>query len=137
MEKKIDIKKLFSETKTIAIVGLSDKIERTSNRIGRYLKNEGGYRIIPVNPEIEDVLGEKAYPSLLDIPEDIEIDILNVFRRSEYLPQLAEEAVKRKVKFFWAQLGIYNKEAEKILINAGIPYIMDACIFVEHRGFFF
>lgn len=137
MKQKQNLKKLFEATRTIAIVGLSDNPARTSNRIARYLQNEAGYRIIPVNPRIDEVLGEKAYPSLTAVPEDIKIDIVNVFRRCEYLPEIAEESITRGCGFFWAQLGVKNSEAAEILDKAEIPYIMDACIFVEHRSCFF
>lgn len=130
----IDMKKLFSDTKTVAVVGLSNNPGRTSHRIGKYLKNEAKYSVIPINPNVSEVFGEKSYDSLLDIPVDIEIDIVNIFRRSEYLPEIARQAVKRNCKFFWAQLGVYNEEAEQILQDAGIPYIMNQCIFVEHQS---
>lgn len=132
-----DLKKLFSEIKTIAIIGLSDNPSRTSYRIGRYLKNEAKYTIIPVNPNVSEVLGEKSYPTLLDIPQEIKIDIVNVFRRSEHLEELAMQAVQKKCGFFWAQLGIYSIEAEKILLEAEMPYIMNQCIFVEHQSLFY
>ncbi len=129
-----DLKKILKKAKTIAIVGLSNKPERTSNRIGKYLQNTGKYRIIPVNPTICEVLGEKSYGSLKDIPADIEIDIVNVFRRSEYLEDLAKEAVERGCGAFWAQLGVYDEKAQKILEDADIPAVMNTCIFVEHQN---
>jgi len=89
-----DLKKILKKAKTIAIVGLSNKSERTSNRIGKYLQSTGKYRIIPVNPTVCEILGEKSYASLKDVPEDIKIDIVNIFRRSEYLEGLARDAVE-------------------------------------------
>ena len=129
-----DMKKILKKAKTIAIVGLSNKPERTSNRIGKYLQNTGKYRIIPVNPTICEVLGEKSYGSLKDIPADIEIDIVNVFRRSEYLKDVARDAVERGCGAFWAQLGVYDEKAGEILAEADIPTIMNTCIFVEHQN---
>jgi predicted CoA-binding protein len=129
-----DLKKILKKAKTIAVVGLSDKPERTSNRIGKYLQNTGKYRVIPVNPTISEVLGEKSYASIKDIPEDIEIDIINVFRRSEYLEGIASEAVQRGCGAFWAQLGLDNENARRILGEADIPVIMNKCIFVEHQN---
>ena len=137
MRKKQDLKKLFESTKTVAIVGLSDNPTRTSYRIARYLQKEAGYRIVPVNPNVTEVLGEKAYPSLLSVPDNISIDIVNVFRRSEHLQQIANEAASRGCSFFWAQLGVTDSKAEEILEREKIPYIMDDCIFVEHQGCFF
>lgn len=131
-----DLKKVFEEAHTIAVVGLSDNPARTSHRIAKYLKNEAGYRVIPVNPNITELWGEKSYPNLLAIPSDIVIDIVNVFRRSEYLEEIAREAVQRGCRFFWAQLGIYGQKAEEILKAAGIPYVMNRCIFVEHQSLF-
>ena len=133
---EIDLRKLFSEIKTVAIVGLSDNPSRTSYRIGKYLKNEAGYRIIPVNPNVAEVLGEKCYASLRDIPAEIVIDVVNVFRRSEYLEEVARDAVARGCRFFWSQLGVSSKEAADILSSAKIPFLMNRCIFVEHQSFF-
>lgn len=132
---KFDIKGILESTKTIAIVGLSEKDGRTSNRIGKYLMTNGRYLIIPVNPNAEEVLGQKSYKSLLDIPSDIKIDLVNVFRRSEFLEEVAREAVTKKCGAFWAQLGVYNENAAKILEEANIPCIMNRCIFVEHQNY--
>lgn len=119
----------LKQYKTIAVVGLSDNPERTSYQISAAMQ-QAGYRIIPVNPNVTEVLGEKAYPSLLDIPEPV--DIVNVFRRSEHTPDVAREAVKIKPKLLWLQLGISNDETAQIAEEAGIPLIMDRCIKVEH-----
>jgi uncharacterized protein len=126
---KEDLKNLLKLRKRIAVVGLSDQPFRTSYMVSEYMQN-AGYEIIPVNPNVTEVLGQKAYASL----EDIEghIDIVNVFRRSEYLPEVARSAINMKAGFFWAQLGLYNAEAEEILQSSTIPYIMDKCIKVEH-----
>jgi uncharacterized protein len=123
------IKELLETSNTIAVVGLSDNPERTSYQISKIMQ-ESGYRIIPVNPTVDEVLGEKAYSSLLDIKEPI--DIINVFRRPEYLPDIAKEAAKTDCKVFWAQQGIVNEEAYQYLTEKGFTVIMDLCIKVAH-----
>lgn len=123
------IKQILQDSKTIAVVGLSDNPARTSYQISKIMQ-ENGYKIIPVNPMIKEVLGEKSYPSLKDIAEPI--DIINVFRRSEYLPSIAKEAAETKAEIFWAQLGIANEEAFAYLTKRGFTVIMDTCIKVAH-----
>src|SRR5690625_2057616 len=107
---------ILKEAKTIAVVGLSDNPERTSYQVTKAMQ-DNGYRIIPVNPKVDEVLGEKAYASLLDIDE--KIDIINVFRRSEFLPEIAKEAIQTDCKVFWAQQGVMNEEAYEILKENG------------------
>ncbi|GGB31193.1 CoA-binding protein [Virgibacillus dakarensis] len=126
---KETIKNILQEAKTIAVVGLSDKPERTSYQISKRMQ-EQGYKIIPVNPKVDKVLGEKAYSSLTDIPA--KIDIINVFRRPEFLPGIAKEAVLTEASVFWAQQGIENDEAYDFLTEHGITVIMDMCIKVAH-----
>lgn len=133
----LDIKEVLENAKTIAIVGLSEKDGRTSNRIGKYLQNTAKYRVIPVNPTVDEIFGEKSYKSLLDIPSEIKIDIVNVFRRSEHLEEVAREAAQRGCGAFWAQLGISDETAAKILDEANIPYVMNRCIFVEHQNYLY
>lgn len=123
------IKKVLQESKTIAVVGLSDNPARTSYQISKIMQ-ENGYKIIPVNPMVDEVLGEKAYSSLKMINEPI--DIINVFRRSEYLPAIAKEATETEAKVFWAQLGIANEEAYVYLKEQEFTVIMDTCIKVAH-----
>lgn len=123
------IENILKEAKSIAVVGLSDNPERTSYQISEAMQNSG-YRIIPVNPNVEEVLGEKSYPSLLKVEENI--DIINVFRRSEYLPEIAKEAAQTNCRIFWAQQGIKNEEAYKFLIEKEFTVIMDLCIKVAH-----
>ncbi len=130
-----NLRRLFNTSETIAVVGLSGKPHRVSYRIGKYLKDKG-FRVIPVNPNEEEIFGEKSYASLLDIPRDIKIDIVNVFRRSEYVEEVAKEAVEMGCKFFWSQLGIYSKSAEVILEEKGIPFLMNTCILIEHQRLF-
>jgi predicted CoA-binding protein len=123
---------ILKNAKTIAVVGLSDKPDRPSYEIARYLQSQG-YRIIPINPKVESVLGEKAYKSILDVPKEIQIDIVDVFRRSEEVLPVVEEAIQRKVGCIWLQLGISNEEAYLKAQEAGIPMIMDTCIAVTHN----
>ncbi|WP_010269935.1 CoA-binding protein [Paenibacillus senegalensis] len=122
------IKGILEQTKTIAVVGLSDNPERTSHMVSKAMQQKG-YRIIPVNPNAAEILGEKCYPSLSDIPEPV--DIVNVFRRSEHTVPIAEEAVKIKAKVLWLQLGIHNDEAARIAQAGELRVITDRCIKVE------
>jgi predicted CoA-binding protein len=123
-----EIKQILEKTKVIAVVGLSDNPDRTSYMVSEAMQNKG-YRIIPVNPNAEQILGEKCYASLTDITE--QIDIVNVFRRSEFIVPIAEEAIKVKAKVLWLQLGVYNEEAASLAGNQGLSVIMDRCIKVE------
>jgi predicted CoA-binding protein len=122
------IKEILQNTKTIAVVGLSDNPERTSYMVSQAMQQKG-YRIIPVNPNAEQILGEKCYSSLLEIDEPV--DIVNVFRRSEFVQPIAEDAVKIKAKVLWLQLGIINEEAAQYAKEHGLEVIMDRCIKVE------
>ncbi|MDD9270133.1 CoA-binding protein [Paenibacillus sp. GCM10023248] len=122
------IKELLANAGNIAVVGLSDKPDRTSYMVAAAMQSRG-YRIIPVNPNATEILGEKCYASLSDIPEPV--DIVNVFRRADQVVPIAEEAVKIKAKVFWLQLDIVNEEAGLIASEAGLEVIMDRCIKVE------
>jgi uncharacterized protein len=115
--------------RTIAIVGLSDDPERTSNHVGAYLK-DAGYRIVPVNPNCDTALGEPSVGSLDELKE--RPDVVLVFRRSEFAPAIAEQAVAAKAKGLWLQSGIGHPEAKRIAGNAGLDYIEDRCMMVEH-----
>lgn len=124
-----EIKEILLNAGNIAVVGLSDKTDRTSYMVAQALQNNG-YRIIPVNPTVNgEILGEKVYSSLSEIPEPV--DIVNVFRRSEQTPPVAEEAVKIGARVLWLQLGISSDEAYEIASNSGLKVIMDRCIKVE------
>ncbi|WP_334071807.1 MULTISPECIES: CoA-binding protein [Paenibacillus] len=124
-----EIKKILENAGNIAVVGLSDKTDRTSYMVSQALQNNG-YRIIPVNPSVSgEILGEKVYASLKDIPEPV--DIVNVFRRSEYTPEVAREAVEIGAHVLWLQLGIASDEAYEIASKGGLTVIMDRCIKVE------
>lgn len=119
------IDRILSEARTIAVVGLSEKPERPSHQVARYLR-ERGYRILPVNPGIREVLGERAYPSLREIPE--KVDLVDVFRKPEKVLPIAEEAIRIGAKYFWMQEGVGHREAEEMLAGAGIPVIADRCL---------
>lgn len=121
--------KILKKVKRIAVVGLSDNPERTSYMISKAMQ-DNGYEIIPVNPVVEEVLGEKAVASLRDI--EGHVDIVNVFRRSEFLPEIAKEFDEIDADIFWAQLGVENQEAYDFLKSKGYTVIMDRCIKVEH-----
>ncbi len=123
----------FDAIKTIAVVGLSDKPEKASYRVAKYLQ-ECGYRIIPVNPMVDEVLGEKSFPDLNSIPADIEIDVVDIFRRPVDVPPVVEQAVARKgVKVVWMQEGIVHEEAAEVARRAGLEVVMDRCILKEHQ----
>jgi predicted CoA-binding protein len=124
-----EIKNILQSAKRIAVVGLSDNPERTSHDVSKVMQ-EAGYEIIPVNPGIEEALGVKAVDSLTDV--EGHVDIVDVFRRSEFLPDIAKEAVEIGADVFWAQLGLYNDEAYGYLKDHDITVIMDRCIKVEH-----
>jgi predicted CoA-binding protein/CRP-like cAMP-binding protein/anti-sigma regulatory factor (Ser/Thr protein kinase) len=124
------IKDILLSTKTIAVVGLSSNPDKPSYSIAEYLKKQG-YRIIPVNPTASDILGESVYPDLTSIPEAV--DVVQVFRKPEDVPPIAEEAVKIGAKVIWMQEGIVNEEAAKTARDAGMQVIMDACMRVMHR----
>ncbi|MBS4761247.1 CoA-binding protein [Carnobacteriaceae bacterium zg-ZUI252] len=127
------IETYLKTSKTIAVVGLSNRSEATSYRVSEYMQ-QNGYTIIPVNPTCagETILGEKVYASLLDIP--FPVDIVNVFRRSEFLNDVAKEFVQIDAKIFWAQLGLFSQEAYDTLTQNGVQHIvMDKCVKIEHR----
>lgn len=125
-----EIKEILQQCKNIAVVGLSKNPERTSHMVSKAMQ-EKGYRIIPVNPTAagEMILGEKCYASLKDVPE--QVDLVNVFRRSEHTPEIAREAVEAGARTLWLQQGIINDEAARIAGEAGLNVIMDRCIKVE------
>ena len=118
---------ILDEARTIAVVGLSSKPERDSHGVSRYLQRRG-YRVVPVNPNETEVLGETAYPSLLDVPTDVAIDIVDVFRRAEETPSVAEQAVRSRAKVLWLQEGIVNDEARRIAEEGGLTVVMGLCI---------
>jgi predicted CoA-binding protein len=123
MEDRID--KALAGSRTVAVVGISDKPDRPSHVVAKYLQ-EKGYRIVPVNPSLAEVLGEKAYASLSAIPGPV--DMVDVFRKPEDVPPIAEEAARVGAKFFWMQEGVVSPRACGILDAAGIPWVMDRCV---------
>ena len=124
---------LLKRSKTIAVVGLSTKPLRPSHGVSAYMQTHG-YRIIPVNPQINGALGEKAYASLLDVPD--KIDIVNVFRRSEFVGEVVDQAIRLKVPVIWMQEEVINEPAAAKAREAGIFVIMDRCILKEHKARF-
>ena len=124
-----EIEDILENARTIAILGLSPKPERDSNKVARYLKDHG-YRIIPVRPGREEILGQSAYATLDDIKEHV--DIVDVFRNPEQIVPHAHEAIRMQAKVFWMQLGIENQEAASLLVKAGIDVVMNKCIKIEH-----
>ncbi len=127
-----EIKDILSAYKTVAVVGISPKEDRPSYRVASYLKSKG-YRIIPVRPEGDMIIGEKVYHSLQEIPKEIEVDIVDIFRKSEDVPPIVEEAIQRRAKVVWMQEGIVNVEAAAKAERAGLKVIMDRCIKKEHQ----
>lgn len=120
---------LLKNAKRIAVVGVSDKPFRDSHRIARYLQ-QAGFELLPVNPLLSEVLGQKVYASLAEIPEPV--DIVNVFRRSEEVPDLVEQAIAAGAKAIWLQLGVIHEPAAEKAREAGLSVVMDRCIMVDH-----
>jgi uncharacterized protein len=119
---------LLREAKTIAVVGLSSNRMRASFGVARFLQRQG-YRIIPVNPNETEILGERAYVSLRDVPEDV--DIIDIFRRSERVPEVIDDAVQKKPRCIWMQEGVINNAAAQKAESAGVPVVMNRCILKE------
>jgi len=131
------IYELLSRTKTIAVVGLSDSPMRPSHGVSAYMQ-AAGYKIIPVNPKIAEALGEKSYPSLLEMPLEMrdKIDLVDVFRRPEYVDEIVEQAIQLKIPVLWLQEGVINERAAEKARKAGIFVVMDRCVLKEHRARF-
>jgi len=127
-----EIRNVLSRCKTIAVVGISPKEDRPSYTVASYLKSKG-YRIIPVRPDGETILGEKVYHSLQEIPREVNIDIVDIFRRSEDVPPVVEEAIHRGAKVVWMQEGVIHPEAGASAERAGLQVVMDRCIKKEHQ----
>jgi uncharacterized protein len=122
-----ELRALLGDARTIAVVGLSSRADRPSNDVARFLQ-EHGYTIVPVNPNETAVLGERAYPSLRDIPSDVRVDVVDVFRRAEETPPVARDAVAIGAKVLWLQDGIVNEDAYRIASEGGLDVIMGVCI---------
>jgi len=127
------VTELLTRARTIAVVGLSNDPLRPSHGVSAYMQSQG-YRIIPVNPQIESSLGEKAYASLLEVPE--KIDIVNIFRRPEFVEEIVDQAIRLKVPAVWMQEGVIHQKAADKARQAGICVVMDRCILQEHRARF-
>ena len=125
-----DIDKILEGSRVIAVVGLSSREHRPSFRIAEYLKSVG-YQIIPINPNETTVLGEKAYPTLDDVP--VGIDVVDIFRRSEFVPPIVEAAIRVGAKVIWMQEGVVHEAAAQHARSAGLQVVMDRCILKEHR----
>ena len=133
-----DLRNALLSARTIAVVGCSPRAFQTSHRIAQYLQ-AAGYRIVPVNPHHEEILSEPAYPDLQSIPDAVEVDIVNVFRRSEHTAGVVRDAAARAVPtgrspLIWTQLGVHSTEAEAAAAEAGLPYVAERCIMVDHRA---
>jgi hypothetical protein len=127
------LRRILKQSKTIAVVGLSANWWRPSYFAAKYMQ-EHGYRIIPVNPQYQEILGEKCYASLRDIPE--KVDIVDCFRTSDEIPPIAEDAIAIGAKVLWMQLGVINHEAAEKARKAGLEVVMDRCVKIEHARLF-
>jgi len=130
--KEDEIKNVLTHCKTVAIVGISPKLDRPSYIVAAFLQAKG-YRIIPVRPDGEEILGEKVYHTLTDIPTGIEIDVVDIFRKPEDVPPIIEEAIQRGAKVIWMQEGIVHPEAGSRAEKAGLKVVMDRCMKKEYQ----
>lgn len=124
-----EVAELLKKSRTVAVVGVSHKEERDSNKVAKYLM-EHGYRVIPVNPKYKQVLGETCYPDLKSVPEHI--DVVDIFRSVDAIPAIVEEAIEVKAGGIWMQLGLAHNEAADKARGAGIPVVMNKCMKIEH-----
>ncbi len=127
-----ELRAILEKARTIAVVGLSDREDRDSHQIARFLQGQG-YRVVPVNPRLSEVLGEKAWPSVREIPSDVPIDVVDIFRRSEEVPPIVDEAIARRVPVVWMQLGVEHPAAAAKARAAGLTVLENECIMVQHR----
>jgi hypothetical protein len=125
---------LLKKAKTIAVVGLTDDATQPSHRVSTYLQSKG-YRVVPINPKLSEVLGEKAYPSLSEAAKEEEIDIVDVFRRPDAVPAIVDEVLALKLPVLWLQETVVHEEAAEKARQAGVTVVMDRCIMKEHRRF--
>jgi hypothetical protein len=125
-----EIADILKRYKTVAVIGMSKNPEKDAYKIPEYLM-KNGYRVIPVNPSADEILGQKSYKRLMDVPADV--DIVDVFRPSEDIPNYVQDVVQKKPKVFWEQLGIHNAETEEKIASVGIKIVYDRCIYQEHR----
>lgn len=129
MNHKSDVELQLSESRTIAVVGMSPRPDRPSHYVAKYLM-EQGYKVIPVNPVVEEVLGMKSYPDLVSIPEAI--DMVDIFRRSSQVPPVVDDAIAAGARFIWMQDGVVNEDAASKASAAGMSVVMDNCTLREH-----
>ncbi len=127
------LRRILSENNTVAIVGLSDKWHRPSYFVGKYLLDHG-YNVIPVNPNSDEILGMKSYPDLASIPDPV--DIVDLFQRAETTPGYSQQAIDIGAKVVWLQLGLENDEAKQITEKAGLEYVQNKCVKIEHGRIF-
>ncbi len=127
-----DVGKILANFKTVAVVGISPNEDRPSYIVASYLKSKG-YRIIPVRPDGEEILGERVYHRLADIPEQLGVEIVDIFRKSEDVPPVVDEAIRRKAKVVWMQEGVIHEEARTKAEKAGLRVVMDRCMKKEHQ----
>jgi hypothetical protein len=125
------VRRILASARTVAVIGLSDKPNRDSHHVAAYLQAHG-YRIIPVNPNVSTVLGEKAYPSLRDVPEPV--DIVDIFRQPGAVPEIVDEAIARRAQVIWMQEGIAHNAAADKARAAGLQVVMNKCMLKEHRN---
>ncbi len=131
-----DLRSVLESAQAIAVVGCSGNPDRTSHKIARYMKHRG-YRIVPVNPNYDEVLGEPCYPDLPSIPPDIEIDVVDIFRRPQHTADMVRTAIERTKQtgqrpVIWTQLGVSSSEAEELAADAQLPYVRNRCIKVAY-----
>jgi uncharacterized protein len=129
LESDAELRDLITSARTIAVVGLSPKEHRDSFRVAKYLQDQG-FRIIPVNPNAREVLGEQAYQRLTDVPDPI--DIVDVFRRPDAVDEVARDAVEVGARAIWMQIGVVNEDAAEVASSAGLDVVMDRCLMVDH-----
>ena len=137
MKQSDPIYELLSRTKTIAVVGLSENPMRPSHGVSAYMQ-AAGYKIVPVNPQIAEALGEESYPSLLEMPRAVaeKIDLVDVFRRPQYVDEIVEQAIQLKIAAIWLQEGVIDERAAEKARKAGMFVVMDRCVLKEHRARF-
>ena len=133
-----DIASALRDAQTIAVVGCSPRGFQTSHRIARYIQG-AGFAMIPVNPNHDEILGETAYPDLVSIPDDVRVDIVDVFRRPEFAADVVRDAADRAERtghkpLIWTQIGVSSPEAERLAAEAGLPYVRDRCLMVDHAA---
>ena len=128
-----ELRRILRDSRTIAVVGLSPEWHRPSHFAAAYLQQQG-YRVIPVNPRCKEILGERCYPDLLEVPESI--DLVDVFRRTADVLPIAQQAVQIKARCLWQQIGVVNVEADRLAREAGMDSVMDRCVKIEHARIF-